>query len=92
MGFEVDKLQKKFLDQAEVKGCLEILTSGLLEEVTFPPTFLSLELLQFNVDHYDVKTKSILIKKGDRMLSITIETISFVLKLLEFSFFIFYPT
>lgn len=86
MGGDVDKLQEKFLDQAEVKEYLEVLTSGLLKTTTFPPTFLSPELLQFCVDHYDTKTRSIPSKNGEPMLSITRETISSVLKLPQCAF------
>lgn len=86
MGVEVEKLQEKFLEKDEVKWCLEVLTSGLLEAVAFPPAFLSPKLLQFYIDHYDVKTKRIINKNGELMLFISKETISFISKFLECAF------
>ena len=55
---------------------MEVLTSGLIEASTFPPAFISLELLQFCIDHYDVRSKSIVSKYGNTILSITRETIA----------------
>ena len=92
-GVKVEKLQANFLEQAdEVNGCLEILTNGLIEVVVFPSALLSPELLQLCIDHYDIRTKSILNKDGEPMLSISRETISLVLHLPECTFATFTPT
>ena len=62
-GVKVEKLQENFLGKDdEINGCLEILTSGLIEVVAFPPALLSPKLLQLYIDHYDVRTKIILNK------------------------------
>ena len=59
-GVKVENLQAKFLEYAnETNGCMEVLTSGLIEAATFPPAFVSPELLQLCIDHYDFKSKSI---------------------------------
>ena len=65
---------------------MEILTSGLVEAATFPPTLLSPELLQLYIDHYDVRSKSILNKDGESVLSISKETIASVLRLRKSTF------
>ena len=70
----------KFLEYAkEVNGCMEVLTNGLIEGVGFPPTFISHELLQLCIDHYDVRSKSIVSRDGNTILSIIRETIAYVL-------------
>lgn len=89
-GVKVEKLQANFLEQANgVNGCLEILTSGLIEVVYFPSTLLSPKLIQFYIYHYDVRSKSILNKDGEPVLPISRETISSVL---HFAFVAFTPT
>ena len=60
--------------------------------MTFPPTLLSLELLNLCIDHYHVRTKSILNKYGEPVLSISRETVSSVLHLPECTFSKFGPT
>lgn len=92
-GVKVEKLQGIFLEQAyEVNGCLEILKSGLVKAAAFPPSLLSPKLLHFCIDHYDVRTKSILNKDGEPVLSISWETISSILRLPECTFVAFSPT
>ena len=45
-GVKVEKLQSNFLERAdEINVCMEVLTSGLIEAVAFPPALLSPELL-----------------------------------------------
>ena len=45
-GVKVENLQAKFLEySSEANGCMEVLTSGLIEAATFPPSFVSPELL-----------------------------------------------
>ena len=70
---------------------MEILTSGLVEAVAFSPTLLCLELLQLYIDYNDVRSKSIINKDGEPMLSISRETIASVLCLLESTFAKFSP-
>ena len=45
MGVELEKLQDFFLEQDEIKGCLETLISDILEVSSFPHDLQSLELL-----------------------------------------------
>ena len=81
-GVKVEDLQAKFLEYAnKVNGCMEVLTSGLIEAVAFPPAFISLKLLQLCIDHYDVRSKSIVNKDGNTILSITRETIASIFQL-----------
>ena len=92
-GVKVENLQAKFLEYAnETNGCMEVLTSGLIEATTFPPTFVSPELLQLCIDHYDVKSKSIVSSDGTTILSISRETISSILQLTTNIFAAFSPT
>ena len=45
-GVKIESLQAKFLEySSETNGCMEVLTSGLIEAATFPPSFVSPELL-----------------------------------------------
>lgn len=71
---------------------MEVLTSGLIEAVAFPPTIISPELLQLCIDHYDVKSKSIMSEYGTTILSISRETIASVLCLTTNTFVVFSPT
>ena len=71
---------------------MEVLTSGLIEVATFPPAFISPELLQLCIDYYDVKIKSIMSKDGTTILSISRETIAYVLRLTTNTFVVFSPT
>ena len=71
---------------------MEVLTSGLIEAVTFPPTFTSPELLQLCIDHYNVKSKSIVSEDGTTILSILRETIASILRLTTNTFAMFSPT
>lgn len=89
---KVEKLQEKFLEEAEIKGCLKVFISRLLKDIVFLPTLQSLELLQYCLNHYDIKSKSILSKNGEPLLSITRYTISFVLKLCKSPFASFNST
>ena len=92
-GVKVANLQAKFLEYAnETNGCMEVLTSGLIEAATFPPAFVSTELLQLCIDHYDVKSKSIVSRDGTTILSISRETISSILRLTTNTFSAFSPT
>ena len=76
-GVKVEDLQAKFLEYVdEVNGCMEVLTSGLIKATTFPSAFISPKLLQLCIYHYDVKSKSIVSKDGNTILSITRETIA----------------
>ena len=52
---------------------MEVLTSGLIEVVAFPPVLVSPKLLQVCIDHYDVRSKSIVSKDGNIVLSISRE-------------------
>lgn len=70
---------------------MEVLMSGLIEAATFPPTFINPELLQLCIDHYDVRSKSIVSKDGNTILPISRETISPVLQLTTNIFFTFSP-
>ena len=91
-GVRLEKFQKNFLEHVdELNGCMEILTSDLLEAVAFPFALLSHELLQFCIDHYDVRSKSIINKDGEPMLSISRETIASILFLVESKFATFSP-
>ena len=65
---------------------MEILTSGLVKATTFPPALLSPRLLQICIDHYDVRSKSIVNKDGGPILSISRETFASILHLLESTF------
>ena len=80
----------KYVD--EVNECMEVLKSGLIEAATFPPAFISLELLQLYIDHYNVRSKSIVRKDGNTILSITRETISSIFWLTTNTFATFSPT
>ena len=60
--------------------------------MTFPPTLLSLELLNLCIDHYDVRIKSIPNKYGEPMLSISRETILSLFCLFECTFATFSST
>ena len=45
-GVNVENLQANFLaNTEEVKGCMKVLTSGLIEAISFPPGFINPELL-----------------------------------------------
>jgi hypothetical protein len=91
-GVRVEELQSHFLERAdETNVCMEILTSGLIEVVAFAPALLSLELLQICIDHYDIRSKSILNKGGEPVVSISRETIYSVLCLPESTFATFSP-
>lgn len=91
-GVNVENLQASFLvNTEEVKGCMEILTSGLIEAAAFPPAFVHPELLQLCIDYYDVRSKSIVSKNGNVILSVSRETISSVLKLTTSTFATFSP-
>ena len=80
----VEKIKENFLDQVnKVNGCSKILMSGLLKVATFPHALLRHELLQLCIYHYDARTKSILNRNGELVLSIMRETISSILCLLE---------
>lgn len=92
-GVNVEKLQSNFLKSSnEVNGCMEVLTSGLIESVAFPPAFVNPKLLQLCIDHYDVKSKSIVSSNGNTILPISRETISSVLQLTSNTFSTFSPT
>ena len=81
-GVKVENLQAKLLEYAsKTNGCMEVLTSGLIEAAAFPLAFVSLELLHLYIDHYDVKSKSIVSSDGTTILSISRETISSMLQL-----------
>ena len=91
-GVRLEKLWTNFLEWAdELNGCIEILTSGLVEATTFPPALLSPEFLELCINHYDVRSKSILNKYGEPVLSIFRETIASVLCLPECTFAAFSP-
>ena len=86
-GVKLENVQENFLEHADKsKGCLEVLTNGLIQAATFPPSLLSPELLQMCVEHYDVRSKSILNQDGETMLSISRETVASVLRLPESTF------
>ena len=92
-GVKLENLQANFLEYAnETNGCMEVLTSGLIEAVAFPLALVSLELLQVCIDHYDVRSKSIVSKDGNTVLSISRDTIAFVLHFPESAFAAFSPT
>ena len=79
-GVQVEDLQEKFLEyDDEVNGCMEVLTSELIKAVAFPPTFISPKLLQLCIDHYDVRSKSIVSRDGNTILSTIRETIVSIL-------------
>ena len=89
-GVKLENLQANFLEYAnETNGCMEVLTSGLIEAATFPLALVSPELLQVCIDHYDVRSKSILSKDGTTILSISRETIASILHLPESTFVAF---
>ena len=91
-GVKLEKLQTNFLERIdESNGCMEILTSGLVEAAPFPPALLSPESLQICIDHHDVRSKSIINKDGEPMLSISRETIASVLCLSKSIFVSFSP-
>ena len=58
---------------------MEVLTSGLNEAIVFPPTFISPKLLKVYIDHYDVRSKSIVSSDCITILSISRETIASIL-------------
>ena len=92
-GVKEESLQAKFLEySSETNGCMEVLTSGLIEVAAFPPSFVSPKILQLCIDHYDVKSKSILSKDGTIVLSILRETVASVLHLTTNTFVVFSPT
>ena len=92
-GVKVENLQAKFLEYAsKTNGCMEVLTSGLIEATAFLPTFVSPKFLQLYIDHYDVKSKSIVSSDGTTILSILTETISSILWLTTNTFAAFSPT
>ena len=91
-GVKLENLQEIFIEYAnETNGCMEVLTSGLIEAITFPLALVSLEVLQVCIDHYNVRSKSIVSKDGNTILSFSRETIAFVLCLLESTFIAFSP-
>jgi len=91
-GVKLDNLQSNLLEYANEKnGCMKILTSGLIEAATFPPSLLSPKLLQMCIDHNDVRSRSILNNDGEIILSISRENISSILHLLEITFVAFSP-
>ena len=71
---------------------MEVLTSGLIEAAAFPLAFVSPKLLQLCIDHYDVKSKSIVSSDGTTILSISREAISSILQLTMNTFSLFSPT
>lgn len=71
---------------------MEVLTSGIIEAVAFPPAFVNPELLQLYIDHYDVKSKSIVSWDGNTILPISRETISSILQLTSNTFIAFSST
>lgn len=77
---------------SETNGCMEVLTSGLIDATAFPPAFVSPKLLQICIDHYDIKSKSIVSRDGTTILSISRETISSILQLTTNTFATFSPT
>lgn len=90
---KVEELQVKFLEYAnEVNGCMEVLTIGLIEAFAFPPAFISPELLQFCIENYHVRSKSIVSKDGNTILSITREAIASIFQLTTNTFVAFSPT
>ena len=92
-GVKIENLQAKFLEySSETNGCMEVLSSGLIEAVAFPPSFVSPELLQLSIDHYDVRSKSILSEDGTTVLSILRETVASVLHLTTNTFAVILPT
>ena len=92
-GVKVENLQAQFLEySSETNGCMEVLTSGLIEVAAFPPALTSPKLLQLCIDHYDVKRKSIVSEDGTTILSILRETITSVLHLTTNTFVVFSPT
>ena len=51
-GVKLENVQENFLEHVDKsKGCLEVLTSGLIQAATFPPSLLSLKLLQMCFEH-----------------------------------------
>lgn len=91
MGVKIEKIQERFLEKGEIKGCLEVMVRRL-KVVAFPPTLQSCELLQHYINHYNIKSKIVLNKNGKPFISITRETIASIFKLPEFSFSNFSPT
>lgn len=92
-GVRVENLQARFLEHAdETNGCMEVLTSGLIKAIAFPPTFVSPELLQLCIDHYDIKSKSLVSNDGTTILPISRETVSSILRLIANTFATFSPT
>ena len=71
---------------------MEVLKSGLIKATAFPPTFVNPELLQLCIDHYDVKSKSIVSRDGNTILPISRETISSIFQLKANTFAAFSPT
>lgn len=58
---------------------MDVLTSGLIEAATFSPAFMSPEVLQVCIDHYDDRNKSIVSKDGNMILSTSRDTITSIL-------------
>ena len=80
MGVNVESFLDNFINFENGSRGLEVVTSDLIKPTTFPPALSSLELLQFCIDHYNVKAK-IILSIWKPILSINKETISSILKL-----------
>ena len=92
-GVKLENVQANFLEHADKsKGYLEVLTNGLIQAATFPPSLISPELLQLCIEHYDVRSKGIVNRDGNIVLAISRETVASVLHLQESTFATFSPT
>ena len=92
-GVKFENVQENFLEHADKsKGYLEVLTSGLIQAMTFPPSLISPKLHQLCIEHYDVRSKGIVNRDGEVVLAISRETVASMLHFLESTFATFSPT
>lgn len=90
-GENLEALKERTFKGIDGSFGLEILSSGLIKETTFPPAIPFLELVRECIARYDPISETIKRENGESLLAINKEVISFVFKLLDYKFSNFSP-
>lgn len=85
-GENLEVLKEKVFKGINKSFGMEILSSGLIEAVTFPPSIPGLELIRECIARYDPVSETIRKDNGETLLSINCEVISSVFKIPDYQF------
>lgn len=91
-GESLEVLKERVFKRIDGSFGVEILSSGLIETIAFPPTIPFPELVRECIARYDPISETIKRDNGETLLAINWEVISSIFKLLDYQFSNFSPT